>query len=907
MSHTKYKEWSFHKASQVIPLALNDPNAERSQDFFTLEWGETFVPNSLPPDPIEPVPEISLSDFQPYLNYTAKLQRRIAANSRQKPQKEQLSRNGFKKESIETNEAEFFRIPRYFLSPQFKLQNLETFQEVIPWSVFTAPVPNRGWSLLKRTNKRSDNCSHMLLTQLTHYLDVIETKLAHHVSKKSGDFFEILESQEKLLKDIREISSSTRMFRQALNNTCEITLTNKLRIFLLLRRKKRLENIYKKLEIMCLVHETLSTIQAQQVTHDHVAALELIGTTKDVLKSGLSGLFCFRQLSLTLSSMGGVIEDKLEGEFTKLFFETVSLFGISDDSAIIDAEFEEQVAIMITRLSKQQRIHFLIPLKDAISDVMRSKFQQCLKQEMGSDAELDELRLSELIQELAYEDWVLLLSRIFSHLIRLTEKIAYIFKLISSSSAALNAATRRDSVSGERPRPLSPSSTQPDRELEDTQIDFMNDAQLDLRIQNIVAASSDVIRSQSLFLDSADCSDPTDSTAIEPECSLTREQVQVIQTQCLRLLERATDTLHLRCSYLVGLRAKSGQFEKLTSQEFLALVQTLERFIVRSQTITKCNCPHLRSVLLTHSKRFLEQFHEERMKKLSLLLEQEQWQQQEVPHAMQLRINQLQNGLSGDRSPSRSCSSEGQTSETLTLKYRKYPVVSTLLILLNMVIDYCYCLQDIPLLAAEILTKLVKLLESFNTKSCHLVLGAGGLPAMGLKNITAKHLALVQRCLEALLAILPLVEQCFLNRLTDKQRVLMSQFERTRTAIQKHQEQINVKLIEIMDDTFRKHLSSWEVCVEQPSPAIKGVTKQMAKLYEAICGIFTPDQIEALFIEVVLAFTKRFSNRLTKLSKSKVTLEEHVIQNELTYVHGAISTLQHLRKLDLEYYQVTFI
>ena len=896
MSQTKFKEWSFHKASQVIPLALTDPNSDRPKplDFFTLEWGETFVPNCLPPDPIEPVPEILVSDFQPYLKYTAKLQRRIAANSRRKTQKEQLSRNGFKKESLVTNEAEFFRIPRYFLSPHFKLQNLETFREVIPWNVFTATAPNPFWSLLKRGNKRADNCSHMLLTQLTHYLDVIETKLAFHVSNKSDDFFEILESQEKLLKNIRDISSSTRMFRQALKNTCEITLANKLRTFLLIRKKKRLENIGKKLEIMSIVHETLSTIHAQQVTHDHVAALELIGTTKDVLKSGLSGLLCFRQLSLTLSSMGGVIEDKLEGEFTKLFFETVSLFGMSDDSAIIDPEFEEQVAIMITRLSKQQRIHFLTPLRDAISDVMRSKFQQCLKREMGRDAELEEQGLSDRIQELSYPEWVLLLSRIFTHLIRLTEKIAYIFKLISSSSAALS------SVSGERPRPHSPSALA--TELEDTQIDFMNDTQLDLRIQNIVAASSDLISSQP-----AECCVPTDSGATESECSLTREQVQAIQTQCMRLLESATDTLHLRCSYLVGLRAKSGQFEKLTSQEFLSLVQTLERFICRSQAITNRSCPHLRSVLLTHSKKFLEQFHEERMRKLSLLLEQEQWQQQEVPYALQLRINQLQNGLTGDRSPSRSCASEGQTSETLILNHRKYPVVSTLLILLNMVIDYCYCLQDIPLLATEILTKLVKLMESFNTKSCHLVLGAGGLPAMGLKNITAKHLALVQRCLEALLAILPLAEQCFLSRLTDKQKILMSQFERTRMGIQKHQEQINVKLVEIMDDTFRRHLSGWEVCVEQPSPVVKSVTKQMAKLYEAVSGVFTPDQIETLFIEVVLAFTKRFSNRLTKLSKSKVTLEEHVIQNELTYVHGAISTLQHLRKLDLEYFQVTFI
>ncbi|KAI6653701.1 hypothetical protein LOD99_3205 [Oopsacas minuta] len=902
MSNIKYKDWDFYKASQVIPLALNDPNSIRPQDFFTVEWGDAFVYNSPLPDPIEPVHDISLAEFQPYLAYTSKLQHRIANNTRQKPQKDLQLRNGLKKESTTTNEAEFSRIPRYFFSSQFKLYNLETFQEVIPWNIFNTSSSNRVWSLIKRSTKRNEGCAHLLRTQLTHYLDVIETKLAYHVSIKSDEFFKILDSQEKLLKDIRDISYSTRSFRHALNTTCEVTIANKLLVFTQLRKKRRLEGICEKLKIMSLVHETLTTIQAQQITHDHVASLDLIGTAKDSLKSDLSGLHCFRHLSLILSNMGGVIEDKLEGEFTKLFFETVSLFGISDDSTIIDTDFEEQVAIMIARLSKQNRIHFLIPLREAIPDVMRSKFQQCLKKEMGSDAELEEVKLSELIQLLPYEEWVHLLSQIFNHLIKLTEKISYIFKIISSSSAALNPATRRGSVSGEYKRTQSPTHTKTNLELqlEDTQIDFMNDSQLDLRIQNLVAASSDVINSD-------DCNIPTDFTTVDTECSLTKEQVQAIHIQCMRLLETATDVLHLRCSYLVGLRAKSGQFEKLTSQEFFTLAQTLESFITHSQNITKCNCPHLRSVLLSHSKKFLEQFHEERMKKLSILLEQEQWIQQEVPSAIQLRINQLQEGLIGDRSPTHVDASLEQTHPTLTLNNKSYPVVFTLLILLNMIIDYCYCLQDIPLLVTDILTKLVKLIESFNTKSCHLVLGAGGLHAMGLKNISSRHLALVQRCLEALLVVLPLAEQCFYNKLTEKQKLLLNQFERTRIAIQKHQEQINIKIIEIMDETFRKHLNNWEVCVEQPSSAIKSVTKQMSTLYKVIYTIFTPDQIETLFIEVIIAFTKRFSNRLSKLSKSKVNLEEHVIQNELTYVHGAISTLHHLGNLDLEYFQVTFI
>ena len=902
MAHKPYKEWNFYKASQVIPLALNDPNDQlRPLDFFTLDWGDTFTHTALPPESMELESTTVLSDFKPYFQYTARLQKRLTATDTR--HKKQDVRNGIKKDTLETNEAEFSRIPSHFFSPLFKLHALETFNDVIPWIVFEPRSTNRsGWSILKKPQKRSDNRVHLLRTQLTHYLDVIETKLAHHVSRKSDDFFKILESQEKVLRAIREVSYNTRTFRTALHSTCDISISNKLRVFLLARKKKRLSKMCEKMKLMSLVHQTLSTIQAQQVAHDHVAALELITTTKDVLRSDLPGLHCFRQLSLTLSSMGGVIEDKLEGEFTKLFFETVSLFGISGETEIADSDFEEQVAILIARLAKQNRVEFLTPLKDAIPDVMRSKFQQCLKSELGNEAELEEAALSQLIQQLPYQEWVRLLSRVFSHLLRLTEKMAYIFRTISSSSAALNPDTRQQSVGLRGPAVPVPSHR--GAEPEYAHIDFMNDTQLDLRIQNIVAASADVINSSSSSADPTECGE----AVAETDLSLSREQVLSIHGECVKLLESATDTIHLRCSHLVGLRGKSGQFEKLTSQEFITLVQTLESFISRSQSLSNCSCPHLRSVLLAHSKKFLEQFHEERLKKLSLLLDQEQWVQQDVPCTVQCRVNRLQDGLISEGTSTQTEVSflNEESKPTLTLKNRTYPVVGTLLLLLNMITDYCSSLQDLPSLTAEILTKLVKLIEFFNTKSCRLVLGAGGLPTMGIKSITAKHLGLVQRCLEVLSVVLPLAEECFLRRLTDKQKTLMTQFERARTAIHKHQEQIHVKLIDIMDETFQRHLSSWEVSPEQPSPPIKSITKQMSKLHEALRGVFTPDQVETLFVEVVLAFTKRFSARLCKLSRSKVVVKDHVIENELGYVHNSISSLQHLKNLDLEYFQVTF-
>lgn len=47
------------------------------------------------------------------------------------------------------------------------------------------------------------------------------------------------------------------------------------------------------------------------------------------------------------------------------------------------------------------------------------------------------------------------------------------------------------------------------------------------------------------------------------------------------------------------------------------------------------------------------------------------------------------------------------------------------------------------------------MLQVFNSRTCQLVLGAGAMATAGLKSISAKHLALCNQCLGALIHLHP--------------------------------------------------------------------------------------------------------------------------------------------------------
>ncbi len=86
----------------------------------------------------------------------------------------------------------------------------------------------------------------------------------------------------------------------------------------------------------------------------------------------------------------------------------------------------------------------------------------------------------------------------------------------------------------------------------------------------------------------------------------------------------------------------------------------------------------------------------------------------------------------------------------------------TVLLLINVIAEYCVRAEEITLSAKCLLRYLVELLQLFNRKSCKLVLGGEAVSEKtGLKKITSSNLALLMRALQLLLCLIPLIRTHF--------------------------------------------------------------------------------------------------------------------------------------------------
>lgn len=83
------------------------------------------------------------------------------------------------------------------------------------------------------------------------------------------------------------------------------------------------------------------------------------------------------------------------------------------------------------------------------------------------------------------------------------------------------------------------------------------------------------------------------------------------------------------------------------------------------------------------------------------------------------------------------------------------------------------------------------------------------MQVVGLKRITAKQLALASQTLGAVLALIPSVASRCSACVTERQRVLLGEFEKVAEDYRRHRQDIVDKLVAIMRDVWaRSHMVS---------------------------------------------------------------------------------------------------
>ncbi|NXN95623.1 VPS54 protein, partial [Rhinopomastus cyanomelas] len=903
--------WTIYHSKVNLPAALNDPRlAKRESDFFTKTWGVDFVDTEVTPSFY--LPQITKEHFALY-------QQEITPREKvhERCKNTCTPKDTFDRTLLHTHDksrTDLEQVPKIFMKPDFALEDSLTFNAVLPWSHFST-AGGKG--------TRDVASSKLLQEKLSHYLDIVEVNIAHQISLRSEAFFHAMTSQHELQDYLRKTSQAVKLLREKISKIDQVMCEGSLRVLRLSLTRNNCIKAYNKLKLMATVHQTQPTVQLLLSTSEFVGALDLIATTQEVLQQELQGIHSFRHLGSQLCELEKLIDKMMIAEFSTYARNDLNR-PLEDDCQILE---EERLVSLVFGLLKQRKLNFYEIYGDEMIITAKNIIKQCVVNTVSQIEEIDTevvVKLADQMRMMNFPQWFDLLKSIFS-------KFTIFLKRIKATLNTIRSVVFLVLDKNQKTRDL--EDTLQKNSAKDSVVDtevaylthegmFISDAfgegdlppgAPDTTSQRNTSPSSEPCSSDSVSepegtTDSSSSKEQTSSSVtpggvemmISDDMKLTDLELVRLANNIQELLYSASDICHDRAVKFLMARAKDGFLEKLNSNEFVALSRLMEGFILDTEQICGRKSMSLRGALQSQANRFVNRFHEERKTKLSLLLENERWKQAEVPAEFQDLVDSVSDGRISLPEKNPAAAEERKPTEFLIVEGQKYATVGTVLLLIRIILEYCQCVDYIPSITTDMLTRLSDLLKYFNSRSCQLVLGAGALQVVGLKTITTKNLALSSRCLQLIVHYIPTIRAHFEARLQPKQFSMLRHFDHITKDYHDHIAEISAKLVAIMDSLFDKLLSKYEVKAPVPSACFRNICKQMAKMHEAIYDLLPEEQTQMLFLRINASYKLHLKRQLAHLNVvNDGGPLNGLVTSDVAFYTGNLQALKGLNNLDL--------
>ncbi|XP_039659575.1 vacuolar protein sorting-associated protein 54 isoform X2 [Perca fluviatilis] len=888
----EHDRWTVYSSKVNLPAALNDPRlAKRESDFFTKTWGLDFAETEVMPSFY--LPNITREHFGPYLQEMAQRERIHERCKTICPNKDDVDAVSSITTNHDKSRAELEQVPKIFMRPDFALEDPATFNAVLPWSHFNSAGGK---------SSRDVASSKLLQEKLSHYLDVVEVSIARQISLRSEAFFHAMSSQHELQDRLEETQSAVAVLRGRTAAIDRVMCQGPLRAVRTALTRNNCVKLHNKLKLMAAVHQTQPTVQLLLSTSEFVGALELISTTKEVLQQELQGIHSFRHLGSQLCELEKLI-DKMMVEDFSMYARSDLNRSLKDEPLVLE---KERLESLVFGLLRQRKLDFLDIYSDEMILAAKAIVSQCVAENVLLIEDIDTevvTKLADQMRLMTFPQWFELLKTVFESFLLFLQKIKATLSVIKNVVLEVLASNQRNRLLEEARSAPSVQESPGGSSLLQGEAELAYLTHEGLFISDALNEVSRIQQSRAEAAGSDSASGATESFVSREQSFMSGDNMMPSDLELNRvinniqeLLHTASDVSHDRCVKVLTARAKDGSLERLSSAEFVCLSQAVEGFVRDTEELCGRRSVSLRGALQSQANRFVHRFHEERKTKLSLLLDNERWKQAEVPSEFQDLVNSIADGritLPERKIPG---PEDRKPTEFLLVNGQKYAVIGTVLLLIRIFLEYCQCVNDIPSIATDMLTRLSDLLKHFNSRSCQLVLGAGALQVVGLKTITTKNLALASRCLQLVVHYIPIIRAHFETKLQPKQFSVLRHFDHITKDYNDHIAEISAKLVAIMDSLFEKVLSKYEVKAPMPSACFRNVCKQMAKMHEAISELLPEEQTQMLFLRINASFKLHLKRQLARLG----VVNDGGPQNGLVVVDVAFYTenVQALKSLD---------
>ncbi|KAH8923921.1 Vps54-domain-containing protein [Atractiella rhizophila] len=367
----------------------------------------------------------------------------------------------------------------------------------------------------------------------------------------------------------------------------------------------------------------------------------------------------------------------------------------------------------------------------------------------------------------------------------------------------------------------------------------------------------------------------------------------------------AADISNIRLSKIMSVR--SEVHAKLSLQEFTSLFRISWAFVISCEVISRRMIVGLRGEMVSQAKGFLLGFHNRMIAEMSKQVEEERWEPADVEEETQEVVEQIlgsavkdpkefmlddptkpstatanaeskePNGSWKDairpngtfKLPFSSKATNGDAAAALAkpkraktlidVEDRSFFGVKASLKCVEALAEYLKVVFNLELLTIDAIAKIVEFLKAFNSRTCQVVLGAGAMRSAGLKNITARHLALASQSLSIMTSLIPYAREALRRHLNAKQAVMLVEFDRLKRDYQDHQNEIHSKLVAIMQDRLTVHCASlraidWDTNPEpkegKANPYMETLVKEVSTLHKVFNSINEGIKTEMIKVDI---------------------------------------------------------
>ncbi|PRP76391.1 vacuolar protein sorting-associated protein 54-like [Planoprotostelium fungivorum] len=699
------------------------------------------------------------------------------------------------------------------------------------------------------TTTPEDDASPILLQEkLAHYLDVAEVELIKQISYRSESFFSALSDLQNLHSEVQKTCDKIEKLRRQLAELESSVIDKDRQVPKLFTQRNNLIILKKKLKLVHTVSRAQPTIQLLLANSDFAGALELIHSTQSVLQEELSGITSLKHMNLQLQELYRLIVKMLEAEFLSVsrdFFEPSYAVRLDLDIEVSDHEdstTEDQEEVLIERITPLllgvirlgQFSTVFQKHKEEISYGIEETTQKILSSLINEENK--NTTMGERLNQLSPGQFLRLSDILYNVMLGKLRRVVFIHDLFVR---IFNACTRSGMTGGDK-------------------------------VEEMVRA----VYPQYF--------------GGKKQPGVSSEQCENYSSECRETTTSLSDMIQTSVSQVLKLRGE-GQ-ARLGLSDFVTFYNSTTAFVVECEKLGKKQSQSVRAALHLHSKNFVENFHGKKISSLVLTLENEMWQQVEVPSEYQSLADQLMSSQ-----PSEST----QASPKLNVGGYTVTMVNSGLMLIKMMSDYTSLLHSLPSLASDVIGKINDTLKVFNSRTCQLVLGAGAMHLQKLKSITAKHLALASEALTMVMIITPAVRSNLAARFTDKRHViLLNDTNRLLQDYSDHQKEISQKFVSILRERASFHLRNLKTIdwnnssnlPNLPTDHSTALTKETGTLYRVLKSTIQEKQLKSVMSSVALAIEEKLREGLSFMSVQS-TVGKTALYNDVKILTGALAPL----------------